>query len=78
MAMKTVQMTLNEELVEAVDRVAQELGTTRSAFTRQALQRALKDLEIRKMEERQRRGYQRKPVQPGEFSKWEGEQVWID
>jgi predicted transcriptional regulator len=77
-AMKTVQMTLDEELVVAVDRAARELGTTRSAFTRQALRRALKELQINKLEEKQRLGYQRKPVQRGEFTDWENEQVWID
>ena len=30
--MKTVQMTLDEELVEAVDEAAKRLGTTRSGF----------------------------------------------
>jgi metal-responsive CopG/Arc/MetJ family transcriptional regulator len=35
--MKTVQMTLDEELVARVDRAAMRLKTTRSGFTRQAL-----------------------------------------
>jgi metal-responsive CopG/Arc/MetJ family transcriptional regulator len=35
--MKTVQMTLDENLVEAVDREAKRIGTTRSAFARDAL-----------------------------------------
>jgi metal-responsive CopG/Arc/MetJ family transcriptional regulator len=76
MSMRTVQMTLNEDLVEAVDRAARELRTTRSAFARQALQNALRALQISKMEEKQRQGYSRKPVEPGEFSDWEDEQVW--
>ena len=38
--MKTVQMTLDENLVKAVDSAAKKLGTTRSAFTRQALRSA--------------------------------------
>lgn len=75
-AMKTVQMTLDEELVGAVDRAVRELGTTRSAFARQALRRALKDLQISRQEERQRLGYKRKPVQSDEFADWENEQVW--
>ena len=43
--MKTVQMTLDENLVKAVDRAAKKLRTTRSAFTRQALRSALKEVE---------------------------------
>ena len=39
--MKAVQMTLEEDLVAAVDRVARRLKTTRSAFARDALRVAL-------------------------------------
>lgn len=76
--MKTVQMTLDESLVQEVDRAAQALGTTRSAFTRDALRAALEDLRERELERQHRAGYERKPVQPGEFSDWEDEQVWVD
>jgi metal-responsive CopG/Arc/MetJ family transcriptional regulator len=76
--MKTVQMTLDEELVKAVDRAARQMGTTRSGFTRRALQRALRELNIQQLEAKQRRGYKLKPVQPGEFSDWEDEQVWTE
>ena len=39
--MRTIQMTLDDNLVKAVDRVSKELHTSRSAFTRKALQDAL-------------------------------------
>jgi len=74
--MKTVQMTLDESLVEQVDRAAQTLGTTRSAFTRDALRTALAAIQERELERRHRAGYERHPVQPGEVSDWEDEQVW--
>ena len=76
--MKTVQMTLDNSLVEAVDRAAQSLGTTRSAFTRDALQTALLCLKEEEMERRHRAGYERKPVKPSELGDWEDEQVWGD
>lgn len=76
--MKTVQMTLDEALVEEVDRAAQSLGTTRSAFTRDALREALVRLRERALEEKHRAGYVRHPVREGEFSGWEDEQVWVD
>ena len=66
--MKTIQMTLDDSLVEAVDRAAESLGTTRSAFTRDALRAALTSLEERELERRHRAGYQRHPVEPGEFA----------
>ena len=74
--MKTVQMTLGEDLVSEVDRVAEQIGTTRSEFTRRALQEAIARLREREMERRQREGYMKKPVKPGEFSDWETEQAW--
>lgn len=74
--MKTVQMTLDEELVEAVDRAAKELGTSRSAFTREALRNALDNLWVATLERRHREGYIRYPVEPDEFGNWESEHVW--
>jgi metal-responsive CopG/Arc/MetJ family transcriptional regulator len=74
--MKTVQMTLDEDLVEAVDRAARKLGKSRSAFTRKALRDALARVRARTLEEKHRAGYARQPVRRGEFGLWEAEQVW--
>jgi metal-responsive CopG/Arc/MetJ family transcriptional regulator len=74
--MRTVQMTLDEELVRQVDKAARRLKTTRSGFTRQALRDALKRQSTRELEQRHRRGYAEKPVKPGEFDLWSDEQVW--
>jgi Ribbon-helix-helix protein, copG family. len=71
-------MTLDEELVAAVDRVARKLGTSRSAFAREALRDALTRVRVRSLEQKQRDGYTRKPVRRGEFGVWEREQVWIE
>ena len=76
--MKTVQMTLDETLVKAVDSAAKKLRTTRSAFTREALRSALKEVRVRDLESKHRAGYKRKPVKRGEFSGWESEQAWGD
>lgn len=54
--MKTVQMTLEESLVQEVDHAA------------------IEDLQERELERQHRAGYERKPVQPSEFSDWEDEQ----
>jgi len=77
-AVKTVQMTLDEDLVARVDRVAKKLHTSRSAFTRDALRRALADVDRLEAEDRHRRGYEAAPAATGEFDLWEDEQVWID
>lgn len=69
-------MTLDVDLVKRVDRVSKKLGTTRSAFTRQALREALARVRIAELERRHRRGYEARPVEPGEFDVWEKEQAW--
>jgi metal-responsive CopG/Arc/MetJ family transcriptional regulator len=76
--MRTVQMTLDDALVQEIDQVVKRLGTTRSAFAREALRTALARVERQEMERRHREGYRRKPVQTGEFSAWEDEQVWVE
>ncbi|HRW46255.1 MAG TPA: ribbon-helix-helix domain-containing protein [Caldilinea sp.] len=76
MTVKTIQMTIDEELLVSVDALVQELGTSRSALIREALEEALRRHRIRVMEERQIRGYELHPVQPGEFDDFQAEQVW--
>lgn len=71
-------MTLDEELLAAVDQAAQRAGTSRSAFTREALVQSLARLQEAELEVRHRAGYQRHPVEPGEVSDWQDEQVWPD
>ncbi len=75
---RTVQMTLDDDLVRAVDQAVRRLGTTRSAFAREALRAALARLQRSAQENRHRRGYERHPVVPAEFAQWETEQVWPD
>ena len=76
--MRTVQMTLEPELVTQVDRAARRLGLTRSAFARHALHAALERLRVEALERRHREAYLRKPVRRGEFDVWRPEQIWPD
>lgn len=75
---KTVQMTLDEDLVTTVDKVAKKLGITRSAFTRQALYAAIEKIRSSELERKHQEGYKRKPVKPEEFGDWEAEQIWVE
>ena len=75
-AMKTIQMTLDEDLLNQVDRAIRALKTNRSAFIRKSLQYYLERLKIKELEKRHRDGYLKHPVQTGEFDIWEDEQVW--
>ena len=76
--MRTVQMTLDENLVKAVDRLAKRLNITRSSFTRRALQNAIHSLNMHEMEKKHCEGYTKKPVKKAEFGIWENEQAWGD
>ena len=76
--MKTVQMTLDENVVRDVDRIARKLKTTRSAFTRDALKQAVQRQRILELETKHQAGYRNKPPVPEEFSIWESEQKWGD
>lgn len=66
--MKTVQMTFDDDLVMELDRVVQESHTDRSAFTSEALGRAITLYHQRKLGEKHRAGYLLHPVTPDEFS----------
>jgi len=76
--MRTVQMTLDDQLIESVDKAAKSLKTTRSAFTRVALKEALNRLHVSGLEQKHRQGYKAHPVNKKEFSAWEEEQDWGD
>ena len=76
--MRTVQMTLDDELVKAVDRISKQLRTNRSAFTRKALREALDRYHLEQLERKHRQGYEQHPAVGDEFSVWETEQAWGD
>lgn len=74
--MKTIQMTIDEELLNEVDELVHKLGTTRAAFIRHSLEHSIQKLRILALEKQQIEGYRRHPVQPGEFDVWVDEQSW--
>ncbi len=76
--MRTVQMTLDDTLVEAVDKISRKLNMNRSAFTRKALRDAVEQYSALQMEEKHRQGYENFPTGENEFSVWEDEQIWGD
>ncbi|EMS81455.1 MULTISPECIES: ribbon-helix-helix domain-containing protein [Desulfotignum] len=76
--MRTIQMTLDDDLVQVVDRISKQLGTTRSAFTRKALREALSRYNVEQLEQKHRQGYAKQPVAADEFSVWEEEHAWGD
>jgi metal-responsive CopG/Arc/MetJ family transcriptional regulator len=76
--MRTVQMTLDENLIQTVDKFVKHMHTTRSAFTREALQQAIARIKMERLEEKHRNGYIRKPETADEFEVWQKVQKWGD
>ena len=76
--MRTIQMTLDDDLVQTVDKIVKQMHTTRSAFTRAALKDAINNFKITQLEQKHRKGYEKQPVSNEEFSVWENEQEWKD
>ncbi len=74
--MKTIQMTIDEPLLKAVDKASRARKTTRSAFIREAVEVALHQQNIEEQELRHAHGYAGKPVKAGEFDVWTREQDW--
>ncbi len=76
--MRTIQITMDEELAARVDECAQRLGATRSGFTREALRAALRSYKEKDLEERHRAGYRRIPHDPRETEIAEEDRSWGD
>ena len=76
--MKTIQMTMEENLLIQMDREVRLQETSRSAFTREAIRYYLAVLKDQELEKKHREGYRKKPVSSGEFGEWESEQIWPD
>jgi metal-responsive CopG/Arc/MetJ family transcriptional regulator len=64
-------MTLDDDLVKTVDSIVKKLKTTRSAFTREALKNAIKQVNISMLEKKHKKGYERRPAGKTEFTVWE-------
>ena len=74
--MKTIQMTIEEQLLAEVDRTTRALHTTRSAFIRAALQAALRRHTLTALERQHAAGYAAYPVDLAEVTAWGAEQEW--
>ena len=77
-SMTTIKVAMDTELLGRIDKCVQQLGATRSAFAREALQAALDGYDDAELEERHRAGYRRLPTTPREFSVPEEDFAWRD
>jgi metal-responsive CopG/Arc/MetJ family transcriptional regulator len=76
--MRTIRITIAEELLNAIDRLCRTRRTTRSALICAALETELEREAVRSEENRHYAGYERRPVMTGEFDVWFDEQDWIE
>ncbi len=76
--MQTIQVVLDEPLLKAADRAANQAKINRSALVRQALRSYLRLLEIRERERRDREGYERCPDTAEGLDVWEQAAAWPD
>jgi len=74
--MQTIQIVLEEALLQATDQAARRMKRNRSALVRDALREHLRRLEILAKEERDRAGYAKRRQEPDESSAWEAEGAW--
>jgi metal-responsive CopG/Arc/MetJ family transcriptional regulator len=74
--METIQVVLDAKLLRATDRAARRTKLNRSALVRNALREHLRRLQIRELEERDRKGYQISPLDGDQLSGWESEAAW--
>lgn len=78
MMIKTIQITLPQELLARIDQTVAELDTNRSALARDAFEEFLFRLRIKEMERQDAAGYALLPQDPDEVAEWEVVQDWGD
>jgi len=65
--MKTIELSIDDELLSRVNHTIAQQKTTLAAFIRESIVHYLNRLKIRELEKQHREGYSKHPVQKGEF-----------
>ena len=78
MYLATIQVVLDDSLLQAADRAVRRLKVNRSALIRDALREHLRRLSIREQERRDREGYARHPISKDDFGVWDRATAWPD
>src|SRR2546425_322244 len=76
--MTTIQVVLEDSLLQATDRAVRRLKVNRSVLIRDALREHLRRLSILEKERRDREGYARHPIARDEFGVWDKVTAWPD
>lgn len=70
--MATIQVVLDDALLEITDRFAKQQRVNRSVLIREALRAHLKRLRYQELEKQERVAYERQPDDLDEVARWEG------
>ncbi len=76
--MKTIRLTIDDDLLAQVNQAIKQQKTTVSALIKESLVHYLNRMKVKEMERQHREGYLKHPVEKDEFGIWESEQVWGD
>jgi metal-responsive CopG/Arc/MetJ family transcriptional regulator len=76
--MTTIQVVLEDSLLQATDRAVRRLKMNRSALIRDALRQHLRRLSTFEKERRDRDGYTQYPIAKDEFGVWDKVTAWPD
>lgn len=60
----TISITVDKDILQAIEHLSQTLGMTLSAFTAHAFELAIRQQRIKELEEQHRQGYLKYPAQP--------------
>lgn len=73
---QTIQIVLDKKLLQAADQAARRTKRNRSALVRDALRGHLNRLKVCAQEDRDRKGYSKRPQKHDESTVWETEAAW--
>jgi len=74
--MTTIQVVLDDALLQIADRFAKQQKVNRSALIREALRAHLKKLRYQELERQERDAYERQPDDLDEVARWERVADW--
>ncbi len=76
--MKRINITLEDNLLEEIDRAVRMLNKSRSAFLRDCAKIQLRKLKFAEMDRQYAESYANLPLQPDELDDWSEVQDWGD
>jgi metal-responsive CopG/Arc/MetJ family transcriptional regulator len=74
--MKTIQITIDPELLHLINHDEESMKKGRSAILRQAVRYYLEHKRLKSISEKYRSGYSRALAKDDDLTIWEDEQVW--